>query len=183
MATNEVQQYRDSATFAEKPDMSQSPPNAPPATANDVQQYGDSATFDPDGYYVPLTRKGEQLERLEHIELRTLEYTYDGGEHPSRPRLLPPRATIVVRNGADSSTSFVCEDLRYSRDSLNVSCARTPIGEVSFRLRLLDQRGGYWRLPDYDEQMREIATGEMSVQATAESPKRQRVSFYYTGGH
>jgi hypothetical protein len=163
-------------------DSSTARPDAPIAAVDTGPRYGDSTTFDPDGYYVPLGREGA-LERLEHIELETVEYSYDGSDHLDRPKLLTPSATLVFRSGTDSSSTARCDDVRFNRDSLNIGCSNTPIGDLRFRLRLLDPRGRYSRLPDYDEQTREIATGEVSVRSAAGVSSVQRASFYYTGGH
>jgi hypothetical protein len=158
------------------------PAQRAPIVATDTgPRYGDSTTFDPDGYYVPLARQGV-LERVEHIELLTLDYDYDGSDHLDRPKLLPPTATIVIRTGADSSSATRCEQFRFSRDSLDIGCSNTPIGNLNVRLRLLDPRGRYARLADYDEQTREIAEGEVSVRSPAGVVSVQHAGFYYTGG-
>jgi len=158
--------------------------SADSARTDTTTRYGDSTTFDPDGYYVAMDDVGDGGLRLEHFEVETLERFYDSTLHENRPKVLTPRAWVVVRDvGRGSASRHECQPEILRRDSLRLACDQTPLGQIVIAVELLDHRGRFWNLSDYDEQVRKIATGEFRIMRSGTASQGQRASFYYTSGH
>lgn len=75
--------------------------------------------FDPDGYYLPTASVGRAGYELRQLELRTLEYYYDGAVHYDNPRFIPPKARITLE-GPGGRATYDCARPTIERDTVFV---------------------------------------------------------------
>jgi hypothetical protein len=145
-------------------------------------QYGDSATFVPDGYYIPATDVVARGDTVVHFEVRTVEYYYDGSLHYDRPRLLRPRASVVIAHGEGGRTRHECRVGLLNRDQLSLSCV-TPVGQVTLEAAYADKRGRYSNIIDYELGPRVVARGQLLIEPPAHPPQSTFVNLIYSAGH
>ena len=155
-----------------------------PALAQDsTLGYGDSTTFDPGGYYVPANPVVIEGHELRHFEVQALEYYYDDALHYDRPRLLVPRANIVIAARPAQPNQYTCTVLAANADSLRLTCAGTPIGDVLLETAYVDHRGRYWSIIDYELEPRVVARGRLIIRRTGVPPQSLQLELIYTAGH
>jgi len=154
----------------------------PVAAGAQTPQYGDSTTFDPDGYYVPATDVIARRDTVLHFEVRTVEYYYDGALHYERPRLLPPRANVLIARAQGGRTRHECRLVAANRDQLSLAC-ETPLGQLTLETTYADKRGRYWNIIDYELGPRVVAKGRLLIQVPGRPPDSRHVDLVYTAGH
>jgi hypothetical protein len=151
------------------------------AGQDSTARYGDSTTFDPDGYYVPAADLRVHDAVIRHFEVRTLQYYYGDALHYSRPRLLTPRAYVVVVQGAQSAR-YDCTLVLANTDSLRLACANTPVGDLTLETAYLDKRGRYWNIIDYEQGPRVVARGRVLFHRAGSPTESRPLDLLYTAG-
>ena len=144
------------------------------------QEWRDTSRFEPDGYFVPMARPAPPLANLHHLEVRTHGETDRAGR---RADLAHPLVTITFKVTAGDLLTGECGRARITRDSLSVTCPLASRGIAAFHLALLDGRGRYWELEDYNEKVREVARGRVESTGPDYPAVAQVISFYYRAGH
>lgn len=146
--------------------------------------FGDSTTFDPDGYYLPQPELVSGGLKLELLEIRTLEYFYDGALHYERPRLHAPKVIVRIKNlRLDAHSDRECERVTVSRDGLRLDCPGTLLGDLSVDATYLDRRGRYWNIIDYELERKSVAEGRLIIRRARDTLAVRDLAFVYTGGH
>lgn len=122
------------------------------------------AFFDPDGYYFPASKLMSGGYELEYLEIRTLEYYYDGAAHYDAPRALPPSVRLSLRHtGSDKASKHDCPKPVITRDALRLANCATLVGLVSLDGLFLDKRGQYWNRFDVNGMGKAILRARLSI--------------------
>ena len=142
----------------------------------------ETGIFDPDGYYFPRYGLTIAQHFISWLEIGTIEYYYDGSLHYDNPRMVPATARLGLETGNEMRSRHDCPGPMITRDTINIVCADTPIGEVRVQGRFLDRRGQFWNRADVHPRETVVVVAVVTVLAGGRETFRSEVEWTYWEG-
>ena len=128
----------------------------------------DSEFFDVSGYYHPLYGLTLRGYYLNAVGIQGMEPRY--GAH------------IELETGGNVRSVTACAEPLITRDTVDISCPETPVGELHLAGRFVDKRGKFWNRDDVKPDETVVLVARVTVTARRKVVFSQAIKFTYFAG-
>ncbi len=135
--------------------------------------------FDPNGFYFPTSDVVQNGYELSWLDLKSVEYFYDGSLHYDAPRFPTPEARLEFKG--DSTFRVICNVPMIRPDTLVIECPSTKLGTIRFAGHFLDREGRFWNRPELSNGGKVLLTGILTIQGEGQTFSHA-VEFVYREG-